>query len=656
MSTSLSTKKERDWALIVILLVGFLFRFLFLAQKPPHFDEGINGWFVDQMISNGYYSYDPTNYHGPFHFYVLWVFKFFMGRNLWALRASASFFGLAGIYLITRLKPYLGKFTAYIGAAFMAVSPGMIFYTRYAIHESELFFFSILALLGFLRFCTQKDKISLWQMGIGITGMIVTKETFVVHMACFSMAYLCLKIYEVFSPSNESMKYVHPKFTAKDVGDVSMACVLIFIVFYSGFFLHFQGVVDFFRSFEAWFGTAQKGNGHQKTFWYWLQLFQHYEIVGLLGVILTLRLLLPSPRWLKLIGIYGVGTLIAYSIVPYKTPWCVLNIVWPFYLIVGGILAELASRSQKFAAAAIGATVALSIPMAAQSVNLNFYKFEDESEPYVYVQTFSDIMKINKKVLDVVKRDPAQYHMTVKLFMDSNWPIPWLLGDFTHAAYYGAPNSIDPNGDLIFADEKYTTLIETRLNKSYFKTNFRLRSAQEPAVAYFDTTIFKDEFPPNSPKFTAKPPEPLLPGQGLLAQFFTNATWTGAPVFKRILPKPSFVWVDAERPLPAPFGILISGEIFIAKAGSHFFYLSSDDGSDLYIDDNKIIDNQGMHPDLMKSGTADLKGGWHKLKIHYNDFGGGMVLRLWWNNENGFQDDIDPKYFRVKDVSGSTPP
>ncbi len=42
-------------------------------MKPPHFDEGINGWFVDQMRKNGFYRYDPTNYHGPLHFYILFL-------------------------------------------------------------------------------------------------------------------------------------------------------------------------------------------------------------------------------------------------------------------------------------------------------------------------------------------------------------------------------------------------------------------------------------------------------------------------------------------------------------------------------------------------------------------------------------------------------
>ena len=51
--------KERlaqvDWVFWGIIALGALLRFLFLSIKPPHFDEGINGWFVDQMMHNGFY-------------------------------------------------------------------------------------------------------------------------------------------------------------------------------------------------------------------------------------------------------------------------------------------------------------------------------------------------------------------------------------------------------------------------------------------------------------------------------------------------------------------------------------------------------------------------------------------------------------------------
>jgi predicted membrane-bound mannosyltransferase len=62
---------ETGWTPWLILGLAVFLRFFLLGIKPPHFDEGINGWFVDQMMKNGFYKYDPTNYHGPLHFYVL---------------------------------------------------------------------------------------------------------------------------------------------------------------------------------------------------------------------------------------------------------------------------------------------------------------------------------------------------------------------------------------------------------------------------------------------------------------------------------------------------------------------------------------------------------------------------------------------------------
>src|SRR5436309_1123141 len=61
----LSSTGITDWTPWLIIALGAFLRILLLGMKPPHFDEGINGWFVDQMVKNGYYHYDPTNYHGP---------------------------------------------------------------------------------------------------------------------------------------------------------------------------------------------------------------------------------------------------------------------------------------------------------------------------------------------------------------------------------------------------------------------------------------------------------------------------------------------------------------------------------------------------------------------------------------------------------------
>src|SRR4051812_13497668 len=61
------------WLPWLVLAFALILRLAWLGIKPPHFDEGVNGWFIDQMKNQGFYHYDPGNYHGPFHFYVLFL-------------------------------------------------------------------------------------------------------------------------------------------------------------------------------------------------------------------------------------------------------------------------------------------------------------------------------------------------------------------------------------------------------------------------------------------------------------------------------------------------------------------------------------------------------------------------------------------------------
>ena len=94
-----------DWVPWLILALAAFLRLFLLGIKPPHFDEGINGWFVDQVMKNGFYRYDPTNYHGPLHFYVLLLFQSLFGRNVWALRMPIVLVSIACVWLALKFEP-----------------------------------------------------------------------------------------------------------------------------------------------------------------------------------------------------------------------------------------------------------------------------------------------------------------------------------------------------------------------------------------------------------------------------------------------------------------------------------------------------------------------------------------------------------------------
>ena len=65
------------------------------------------------------------------------------------------------------------------------------------------------------------------------------------------------------------------------------------------------------------------------------------------------------------------------------------------------------------------------------------------------------------------------------------------------------------------------------------------------------------------------------------------------------------------------FAIEYTGRFWIQKPGVYRFALTSDDGSKLYIDDQMVVDNDGIHPADTKMGSVDLAGGIHRIRVQY---------------------------------------
>ncbi len=85
------------------------------------------------------------------------------------------------------------------------------------------------------------------------------------------------------------------------------------------------------------------------------------------------------------------------------------------------------------------------------------------------------------------------------------------------------------------------------------------------------------------------------------------------------------------------FAFDFNGYIEIPTEGFYTFYLSSNDGSLLYLNDRLLIDHDGLHnADLDKSGTIALKAGLHGISIKYFQGGGSHQLRVSWKGP-GFE-------------------
>ena len=79
------------------------------------------------------------------------------------------------------------------------------------------------------------------------------------------------------------------------------------------------------------------------------------------------------------------------------------------------------------------------------------------------------------------------------------------------------------------------------------------------------------------------------------------------------------------------FAVRFEGFIEAPESGLYHFGLKSDDGSRLYINGQKVVDNDGTHPPVYKQGKLQLKAGLHPILVEY--FQGpryGINLQLYW--------------------------
>jgi len=78
------------------------------------------------------------------------------------------------------------------------------------------------------------------------------------------------------------------------------------------------------------------------------------------------------------------------------------------------------------------------------------------------------------------------------------------------------------------------------------------------------------------------------------------------------------------------FALRFTGNVVVPKSGRYTFFTHSDDGSRLYLNGKLVVNNDGNHGMVEKSGSLDLSAGVHSIIVTYFDSGGGDGLNVTW--------------------------
>src|SRR3989344_1865921 len=125
---------------IIIILLALFLRVYKLNLKPMHHDEGTHWYFFINKIYHGISPDYLPDFHGFTSWYLGSIPLFLFGLSIFSLRLM----------------------TAIIGAAFIAVSPSLTYYSRHLSQYPYILFFLILTIVLFIKFLENHKEIFLY--------------------------------------------------------------------------------------------------------------------------------------------------------------------------------------------------------------------------------------------------------------------------------------------------------------------------------------------------------------------------------------------------------------------------------------------------------------------------------------------------------------
>jgi uncharacterized protein (TIGR03663 family) len=446
-------KPSRPRALVFVALavLAAALRFTALAARPMHADEAVHADKLGSLLEGRGYAYDPAEYHGPTLYYLTLVPAWLTGARRYVDLDEATLRSLpaaAGTLLVVAhvlARPVLGTAGAWLAALFAAISPAMVYYSRYYIHEVLLVAASFGALLCLCRYLGRPGALAAAGAG-GFAGlMLATKETAAIALACMLLA---LPVAGRFASDRPP-----PRVLARHALLALAAAFAVAALFFSSFFRHPEGVLDAARAYGPYLERAT-AESHVHPWHYYLGLLAHFPASGTPfwteAAILVLAAVGAALAWiapgapgtdrslLRFVAVYTGLMVVAYAVIPYKTPWCLLGFLHGMILLAGAGAAWLVGRVRGcWRALSVAAVAVVAAHLLWQAWAASFRFAADPRNPYVYAHTSTDVFDVVARLTQLAESHPAGRAMPLQVVTRRNvWPLPWYLRKLTGVEWW----------------------------------------------------------------------------------------------------------------------------------------------------------------------------------------------------------------------------
>jgi uncharacterized protein (TIGR03663 family) len=451
---------------LAVIALALALRLPQLRLRPMHNDEAVNAMKFRALWTENSYKYDPNEFHGPtlpyFTLPAAWLNRShdFNDFTEAAFRVVTVGFGAALIVLLLLLTPDFGRAETLWASVFVALSPAMVFYSRYYIHEMLLVFFTALAAMAWWRHGKSGRFGWCALAGAALGLMWATKETFVFAVLSMALAAACAAGWTGWrgGAGFDGKTFWSLKSMAATLG----IAVVVAMLFFSSFLTNPAGITGAIQTYGPWLhrGEGVSPHAHPWNFYFERLLFYRASggptwsegliaVLGAVGFAVALagrRLGAASVMLVRTIAFYTAWMTLFYTVLPYKTPWCLLGF-WHGMILLAGVGASVLLRLCKPPLFKSGMVVLLAAAVAQlgwQAWRANFAVdqggipyCDSPKNPYTYSQTAPDVFRLVQTVDALARVSPAGYGTVIEVMSpDSYWPLPWYLRRFTASGYW----------------------------------------------------------------------------------------------------------------------------------------------------------------------------------------------------------------------------
>jgi len=457
---------------LVAVVLAALLRLPDLTLRPMHADEAVHADKLGTLLEDGRYVYDAEEFHGPTLYYLTLLSAWAEGARRYVeideatLRIVPALLGVLLVAAHLGARPFLGALGAALAALLAALSPALVFYSRYFIHEVALVLFTFGALLGVLHYVRRPGPLPALATGACVGLMHATKETMVLALGSIVLAGVLTRVAEWLR--GEDVPPIGSVVRGRDALLGLLAAVGVSAVLYSSFLTHPGGIVDSVRSYWTWLGRAGSSSIHAHPWDYYLRLLIHFPAQGTPvwseGLILLLavagvaagwgRTGVPGadPRVLRFLSLYTLAMVVVYAAIPYKTPWCLLGFLHGMILLagVGAVWLVQAIRRGAARVALVGVLIAAGAQLGWQAWSGSFRFPADPRNPYVYAHTGMDVFPITARIRALARAHPAGEAMPLQIISGENlWPLPWYLRELTGIGWWNGVADDAPSAPVV---------------------------------------------------------------------------------------------------------------------------------------------------------------------------------------------------------------